>query len=67
MSPLRLEELVSYFVYAQPKTCALYDELDFVRLIEDLGLDTANHLRHEIVRQLAEGHPLPVIQAGLAA
>ena len=67
MSQLRLEELVSYFFYAQGKDFAPYSELDFIRLIEDLGLENANLYRRQIVRQLAEGHNLQVIQAQFAA
>lgn len=67
MSPLTLEELVSYFFYAQADTERPYREVDFVRLIEDLGLENANALRHQIVRQLSGGRLLAVIHAELAA
>ncbi|MBI0445095.1 MULTISPECIES: hypothetical protein [Deinococcus] len=67
MSGLTLQELVSYFFYAQADTERPYQEIDFVRLIEELGLENANRLRHEIVQQLAAGRLLPVIQAELAA
>lgn len=67
MSPLTLQELVAYFSHAQYGTGRNYQDLDFVRLIEDLGLEQANALRHEIVQQLAGGRLLQVIQAELAA
>ncbi|WP_019587989.1 hypothetical protein [Deinococcus apachensis] len=67
MSQLTLEELVSYFFYAQADTERHYQEIDFVRLIEELGLDHANALRGQIVRQLSGGRLLEVIQAELAA
>ncbi|WP_216323686.1 hypothetical protein [Deinococcus aestuarii] len=66
MSPLTLEELVAYFAHAQADDRA-YREIDFVRLIDELGLESANALRHEIVAQLAGGRRLQVIQAELAA
>ncbi|BDP40061.1 hypothetical protein DAETH_00300 [Deinococcus aetherius] len=66
MSPLTLEELVAYFAHAQPGD-RTYHEIDFVRLIEELGLENANALRHEIVAQLADGRRIQVIQAELAA
>ncbi|MEF2279938.1 hypothetical protein V3W47_16715 [Deinococcus sp. YIM 134068] len=66
MSPLTFEELVAYFAHSQPAGQP-YREIDFVRLIEDLGLENANELRQEIVAQLADGHRLQVIQAVLAA
>ncbi|GAA5535044.1 hypothetical protein E5F05_20820 [Deinococcus metallilatus] len=67
MSPLTFEELVSYFFHAQAGEEQLYQPIDFVRLIEELGLENANALRHEIVEQLAGGRRLQVIQAELAA
>lgn len=66
MSPLTFEELVAYFAHSQPVEQP-YREIDFVRLIEDLGLENANELRGQIVAQLADGHRLQVIQAVLAA
>lgn len=66
MSPLTLEELVGYFAHAQTDD-QTYREIDFVRLVEELGLENANLLRHEIVAQLAGGRRLQVIQAELAA
>ena len=66
MSQLTFEELVAYFTHAQPEG-QTYREIDFVRLVEDLGLENANELRREIVAQLADGHRLQVIQAVLAA
>ncbi|WP_102127200.1 hypothetical protein [Deinococcus planocerae] len=66
MSPLTLEELVAYFAHAQPQDQA-YREIDFVRLIEELGLESANQLRREIVAQLAGGRRLQVIRAEFAA
>lgn len=67
MSPLTLQELVAYFSHAQEAAGRAYQDLDFVRLIEELGLEQANALRHEIVAQLAGGRLLPVIRAELAA
>ena len=67
MSPLTLQELIAYFSHAQQDTGRNYQDLDFVRLIEDLGLEQANALRHEIVQQIAGGRLLPVIRAELAA
>ncbi|WP_034386151.1 hypothetical protein [Deinococcus sp. YIM 77859] len=67
MSRLTLEELVSYFFHAQANGAHAYQPIDFVRLIEDLGLEKANALRAEIVQQLAGGRRLQVIQAELAA
>lgn len=66
MSPLTFEELVAYFAHSQPDG-QTYREIDFVRLIEELGLENANELRREIVAQLVDGHRLQVIQAVLAA
>ncbi|MBB5236119.1 hypothetical protein [Deinococcus budaensis] len=67
MSPLTLQELVAYFSHAQQGTGRTYQDIDFVRLIDELGLEQANALRHEIVQQLAGGRLLQVIQAELAA
>ena len=67
MSQLTLEELVSYFFYAQADSERSYQEIDFLRLIEELGLEQANALRGQIVRQLSGGRLLAVIQAELAA
>ncbi|EYB68982.1 hypothetical protein DEIPH_ctg012orf0044 [Deinococcus phoenicis] len=67
MSPLTFEELVSYFFYAQAEAERPYERIDFVRLVQDLGLENANALRHTIVQQLAGGRRLQVIQAELAA
>lgn len=67
MSPLTLQELTAYFFHAQPRGGRTYQELDFVRLIEELGLEQANAVRHEIVGQLAGGRLLAVIHAELAA
>ncbi|SMB96249.1 hypothetical protein [Deinococcus hopiensis] len=67
MHNLNLEELVAYFFHAQEGLEQGYQPVDFVRLIEDLGLESANALRHEIVGQLAGGRRLQVIQAELAA
>lgn len=67
MSPLTLQELVAYFSHAQQGTGRNYQDIDFLRLIEELGLEQANALRHEIVQQLAGGRLLQVIQAELAA
>ncbi|UQN05864.1 hypothetical protein [Deinococcus sp. QL22] len=67
MTHLKLEELVSYFVLAQPKGYNLLSERDFVRLIEDIGLEDANEFRQIIVRQLHEGRNIHVISAILAA
>lgn len=67
MSPLTFEELVAYFFYAQNDSEHPYERIDFVRLIQDLGLDNANALRQTIVQQLAGGRRLQVIQAELAA
>lgn len=66
VSPLTLEELVAYFSHAQADD-QTYREIDFVRLIEELGLENANQLRRQIVAQLAGGRRLQVIQAELAA
>lgn len=66
VSPLTLEELVAYFAHAQADD-QTYREIDFVRLIEELGLENANQLRRQIVAQLAGGRRLQVIQAELAA
>lgn len=67
MSALTFEELVAYFFHAQPEDEVRYAPLDFARLIDELGLDSANALRHEIVRHLEAGRRLQVIQAELAA
>lgn len=67
MSSLTLQELVAYFSHAQHDTGRNYQDIDFVRLIKDLGLEQANALRHEIVGQLSGGRLLAVIQAELAA
>lgn len=67
MNKLTFEELVAYFFHAQEGEGQLYAPIDFVRLIDDLGLDNANRLRHEIVQQLAGGRRLQVIHAELAA
>ena len=66
MSPLTLEELASYFFYAQGDE-GPYTLQDFVRLIDDLGLSRANEVREDVVRQLAVGRRLPVIRAELVA
>jgi len=67
MSPLTLQELVAYFSHAQQDAGQTYQDIDFLRLIEELGLEQANALRHQIVQQLAGGRLLPVIQAEFAA
>ena len=67
MSSLTLQELVAYFAHAQEGSGQTYRDLDFVRLIEDLGLEQANAARQQIVMQLAGGRLLPVIRAELAA
>ncbi|MFB9992502.1 hypothetical protein ACFFLM_11040 [Deinococcus oregonensis] len=67
MTHLKLEELVSYFVLAQPESCAPLGELDFVRLVEEIGLENANEFKQIIVRQLHEGRNIHVILALLAA
>lgn len=67
MTHLKLEELVSYFASAQPTGPKPLSELDFVRLIEEIGLEDANEFRQIIVRQLHEGHNIHVILAILAA
>ncbi|SMB83372.1 hypothetical protein [Deinococcus hopiensis] len=67
MKHLKPEELVSYFYFAQPEKSKRFSELDFVRLIDDLGVETANEFKAIIVRHLHEGRNLHVIQALLAA
>lgn len=67
MTHLQLEELVSYFSCAQPEGQNQLTQLDFFRLIEEIGLETANEFREAIAQQIAEGHHLHVIQAVLAA
>lgn len=67
MHNLTIEELVAYFFHAQEGTEQSYQPIDFVRLIEDLGLETANRMRAEIVTSLAHGRRLQVIHAELAA
>ena len=66
MSQLTLEELASYFFYAQGNGGA-YTLHDFVRLIDDLGLGRANEVRDEIAQQVTVGRRLPVIRAELVA
>lgn len=66
MSQLTLEELASYFFYAQGSE-GTYTLSDFVRLIDDLGLDRANEVREDVVQQVAGGRRLPVIRAELVA
>jgi hypothetical protein len=67
MTHLKLEELVSYFVLAQPEGRTPLSELDFVRMIEEIGLESANESKQIIVRQLHEGRNIHVILALLAA
>ncbi len=67
MTHLKIEELVSYFVLAQPEGHRTLTELDFVRLIEEIGLEDANEFREIIVRQLHEGRNIHVILATVAA
>ncbi|THF69981.1 hypothetical protein E7T06_09505 [Deinococcus sp. Arct2-2] len=67
MTHLKLEELVSYFVLAQPDSSKPLSEVDFVRLIEDMGLEAANEHRQAIVEQLREGHNIHVVVAIVAA
>ncbi|MCP2015299.1 hypothetical protein L1280_002460 [Deinococcus sp. HSC-46F16] len=66
MSQLTMEELASYFFYAQGNE-GPYTLHDFVRLIDDLGLGRANEVREDVVRQIAGGRRLPVIRAELVA
>lgn len=66
MSPLTLEELASYFFYAQGSEGS-YTLHDFVRLIDELGLGRANEVREDVVQQIAGGRRLPVIRAELVA
>jgi len=67
MTHLQLEELVSYFFYRQPQNGKQFTQLDFLRLVEEIGLETANEFRIVIAREIAEGHSPHVIQALLAA
>jgi len=67
MNHLQLEELVFYFSHARPQGQSQLTPLDFFRLIEDIGLETANEYREVIAQQIAEGRHLHVIQAVLAA
>ena len=66
MSQLTMEELASYFFYAQGNE-GPYTLHDFVRLIDDHGLGRANEAREDVVRQIAVGRRLPVIRAELVA
>ncbi|KQR15645.1 hypothetical protein [Deinococcus sp. Leaf326] len=67
MPQLRLEELMSYFVLAQAGDAKPYTDRDFVRLIDELGLERANALRSDIAAQLAQGRPARIIEAELVA
>ncbi|MPY67098.1 hypothetical protein F8S09_10405 [Deinococcus sp. SDU3-2] len=66
MSQLTMEELASYFFYAQGNE-GPYTLHDFVRLIAELGLGRANEVREDVVQQIAGGRRLPVIRAELVA
>jgi len=67
MMHLQLEELVSYFFFAQPPSESPLTELDFLRLIQEMGLENANECREVIVQQLIKGCHMCVIKAVLAA
>ncbi|MFC5848464.1 hypothetical protein [Deinococcus petrolearius] len=52
---------------AQAGDAKPYSDRDFVRLIDELGLERANALRSDIAAQLAEGRPARIIEAELVA
>lgn len=67
MPYLKHEELVSYLFLSQVRGSRQLSELDFSRLIQDMGLENANRMKQEIVRYVQEGHNFYVVQALLAA
>ncbi|SMB83770.1 hypothetical protein [Deinococcus hopiensis] len=67
MTPLTLEELVAFFFLSQPAGEQRFTEPDFVRLVEEIGVERANEYRQLIVQQLHQGHNLHVITVITAA